>query len=67
MTPLFSPGDWVIDTKRETAPTVFAVIEGLETVYVLESDEGETKISKFIVVRDYNNEVIGFIAGSNEI
>ncbi len=30
-------------------------------------NEGETKISKFIVVRDYNNEVIGFIAGSNEI
>lgn len=30
-------------------------------------NEGETKISKFIVVRDYNNEVIGFIAGSNKI
>lgn len=30
-------------------------------------NEGETKISKFIVVRDYNNDVIGFIAGSNEI
>ena len=31
------------------------------------ANEGETKISKFIVVRDYNNKVIGFIAGSNEI
>lgn len=30
-------------------------------------NEDETKISKFIVVRDYNNEVIGFIAGSNKI
>lgn len=30
-------------------------------------NEDETKVSKFIVVRDYNNEVIGFIAGSNEI
>lgn len=30
-------------------------------------NEEETKISKFIVVRDYNNEVIGFIAGSDEI
>ena len=30
-------------------------------------NEDETKISKFIVVRDYNNEVIGFIAGSDEI
>lgn len=46
MTPLFSPGDWVIDTKRETAPTVFAVIEGLETVYVLESDDGSLYMSK---------------------
>lgn len=30
-------------------------------------NEDETKVSKFIVVRDYNNEVIGFIAGSDEI
>lgn len=29
--------------------------------------EGETKVSKFIVVRDYDNEVIGFIAGSDRI
>lgn len=29
--------------------------------------EDETKISKFIVVRDYDNNAIGFIAGSNEI
>lgn len=29
--------------------------------------ENETKISKFIVVRDYDNAAIGFIAGSDEI
>lgn len=46
MSPLFSLGEWVIDTKRETAPTVFAVIEGLETVYVLEDDNGALYVEK---------------------
>lgn len=46
MSPLFSIGEWVIDTKRETAPTVFAVIEGLETAYVLEDDNGGLYIEK---------------------
>ena len=46
MTPLFSLGAWVIDTKREIASTVIAVIEGLETVYVLESDDGSLYVSK---------------------
>lgn len=46
MTPLFSPGEWVIDTQRETAPTVIAVIEGLETVYVLEDDNGDLYVQK---------------------
>ena len=32
----FDIGDWVIDTKRNTAPTVIAVIPGSKSVYVLE-------------------------------
>ena len=46
MNPAFSIGEWVIDTKRETAPTVIAIIEGYETVYVLESDDGSLYMSK---------------------
>lgn len=46
MTPLFSLGEWVIDTKREIVPTVIAVIEGLETVYVLEDDTGGLYVAK---------------------
>ena len=46
MSPLFSLGEWVIDTRRNLAPTVFAVIEGVETVYVLEDDNGNLYVEK---------------------
>lgn len=46
MTPVFSIGDWVIDPKREIAPTVFAIIEGLEIVYILEDDNGSLYMEK---------------------
>lgn len=46
MAALFSIGEWVVDTKRKTAPTVLSVIDGLETVYVLEDDSGELYLAK---------------------
>lgn len=46
MIPLFSLGEWVIDTKRETVSTVYAIIEGLEIVYVLEDDGGGLHMEK---------------------
>lgn len=51
----------------------YGLLEKKDRLSYLEIEEddpdnkGEIKISKFIVVRDYNNEVIGFIAGSDEI
>lgn len=46
MTPLFSHGEWVIDTKRENAPTVIANIDGLETIYFLKDDTGNVYIER---------------------
>ena len=39
MSPLFASGDWVIDTRKNIAPTVVAVINAPETVYVLEDHD----------------------------
>lgn len=37
----FDSGDWVVDTKRKTAPTVCAVIrDSIPTLYILEDDDG---------------------------
>ena len=43
---LFSLGEWVIDIRREIVSTVFAVIEGYETVYVLESNTDGLYVEK---------------------
>lgn len=39
---MFQIDDWVIDTKRKTAPTVKAIFPNTSPViYVLQDDEGE--------------------------
>lgn len=45
----FNPGDWVIDTQRETVPTIIGVLGGdfIEQLYVLEDDDtNEIYVSK---------------------
>lgn len=54
MSPAFSPGQWVIDTKRKTAPMVFAVIEGIDIAYVLEDDDGDLYLEKESVLIPYD-------------
>lgn len=46
MTPLFSRGEMVIDTKRKVSATVVAVIEGTEIVYVLEDNYDDLYMEK---------------------
>lgn len=54
MSPLFSIGNTVIDTKRSIAPTVVAVIEGYEIIYVLENDDGDLYLCGESNLIEYN-------------
>ena len=50
-----SEGDWVIDTKKNIAVTLAAVLEiGIKTLYILETDESEFYISDDSNIIPYN-------------